>query len=71
MSPLAEVKSRILDFSLDNQLQLLAFLTDNICSKMVAKSQKFTFRRKLGGYEGKIWMAPDFDETPDCFTEYV
>lgn len=21
-------------------------------------------QRKLGGYEGQIWMAPDFDDTP-------
>lgn len=71
MCTLAEVKSQVLDFSLDDQLQLLAFLADNICSKMAVKSPKRTFRRKLGGYEGKIWMALDFDETPDGFAEYV
>ena len=21
--------------------------------------------RRLGGWEGKVWMAPDFDETPE------
>ena len=71
MNTLAEVESQVLDFSLEDQLQLLALLADNIRSKTAAKSPKRTFRRKLGGYEGKIWMAPDFDETPDCFAEYV
>jgi prevent-host-death family protein len=27
--------------------------------------------RKPGGARGKIWMAPDFDETPADFKEYV
>ena len=29
-------------------------------------------KRKLGGLEGKLnYIADDFDETPDCFKEYV
>ena len=28
-------------------------------------------RRTPGGMPGKLWMAEDFDETPDCFAEYV
>lgn len=27
--------------------------------------------RKLGILEGKFVMADDFDETPDCFKEYM
>lgn len=27
--------------------------------------------RKPGVLEGKIWMAEDFDETPDVFNEYI
>ena len=27
--------------------------------------------RKLGGYEGKIWIAPDFDETsPEIIAQF-
>jgi prevent-host-death family protein len=26
--------------------------------------------RKPGSARGKVWLAPDFDETPDDFTEY-
>ena len=28
------------------------------------------FKRQLGGLEDGFYMAPDFDETPDCFKEY-
>ena len=28
-------------------------------------------KRSPGGMPGKLWMADDFDETPDCFAEYV
>ena len=27
-------------------------------------------RRKPGSAKGRIWMAPDFDETPEEFTDY-
>ena len=30
----------------------------------VSKLKKPGTKRKLGGLEGQIWMAPDFDETP-------
>ena len=28
-------------------------------------------KRKPGTAKGRIWMAPDFDETPDDFRDYV
>lgn len=28
-------------------------------------------RRTLGGLTGHFWMADDFDETPECFKDYV
>jgi prevent-host-death family protein len=28
-------------------------------------------RRKPGSAKGRIWMAPDFDRTPEDFAEYV
>lgn len=27
--------------------------------------------RTAGGLDGEFWMADDFDETPDCFKEYM
>lgn len=29
------------------------------------------FSRELGGLEEGFYIAPDFDETPDCFKEYM
>lgn len=28
-------------------------------------------KRQPGGLTGKFYMSPDFDETPECFKEYV
>ena len=30
-----------------------------------------TFSRPLGGFEEGFYMSPDFDETPECFKEYM
>lgn len=27
--------------------------------------------RQLGQWNGRIWMADDFDDTPDCFKDYL
>ena len=29
------------------------------------------FIRELGGSEDGFYMSPDFDDTPDCFKEYM
>ena len=34
-------------------------------------TKETVFTRKLGGLEEVFYMAPDFDETPDCFKEYM
>ena len=37
-----------------------------------AKSKaQSAFVRPLGGLEKDFWIADDFDETPDCFAEYM
>ena len=33
--------------------------------------QKKEHKRRPGGLTGKFFMAPDFDETPECFKEYM
>ncbi len=40
-----------------------------LSQKMNAKKTPFT--RELGGLEEGFYMAPDFDETPECFKEYM
>ena len=37
--------------------------------KSVQKQSDFV--RKLGGLEKGFWIADDFDETPDCLSEYT
>ncbi len=32
---------------------------------------KPSVHRKPGSAKGRIWMAPDFDETPEDFKDYV
>lgn len=34
-------------------------------------SLKEEFYRPTGILKGKIWMADDFDETPECFKDYM
>ena len=34
-------------------------------------SNELVFKRQLGGLEEGFYMAPDFDETPECFKEYM
>ena len=36
-----------------------------------AKASSKGHKRTPGGMPGKLWMADDFDEIPDCFSEYV
>ena len=43
-------------------------LFQNNASKAKKKSEN---KRSPGGLTGKFWMADDFDETPDCFAEYM
>ena len=39
---------------------------------LIAKKEGGTaFCRKLGGLEDGFFMADDFDETPECFREYM
>lgn len=37
--------------------------------KSVHKQSAFV--RKLGGLEKGFWIAEDFNETPDCLSEYI
>jgi hypothetical protein len=56
-------------------------MPENILEKIAEfiKNQQFstvsststTSKRKLGGMEGKIWMADDFNEPMEEFAEYM
>jgi prevent-host-death family protein len=32
--------------------------------------ERTRLRRRPGSAKGKVWMAPDFDETPEDFADY-
>ena len=70
MLTMTQIENQITQFSFEEQLHLLAFIANkvNISSE---KSSAKTKKRSPGGLTGKFWMAEDFDETPDCFKEYM
>ena len=43
---------------------------ENYIKQLINSNEKKIIRTP-GGIEGKFWMADDFDETPDCFEDYV
>jgi hypothetical protein len=50
---------------IENFLELLRF-------KIIVKNQNLERpKRKLGGYEGLLKIADDFDEIPEGFEEYL
>ena len=57
----------------DNRLAYVMALLKNVKSEDMSAEllEKTKKRKKLGGMEGKIWMADDFNELPDCFEEYM
>ena len=59
---------------LDNlPLPELTQIFDKVKSLISEKSGEKTasFTRELGGLEDGFYIAPDFNETPDCFKEYM
>ena len=59
---------------LDNLgLPELSQIYDKVKSLISAKSgnQSVPFTRELGGLEEGFYISPDFNETPDCFKEYM
>ena len=57
--------SQILDFVLSRNSK-----SEKVNVEKKEKSEK-KFYRQPGILKGEIWMADDFDETPDCFAEYM
>ncbi len=67
---LAYVQNQILDFSMEEQLFLLAYIANNINRKKAEKTKAFV--RKAGiGKDPDFYMSPDFDEPLEDFAEYM
>ncbi len=71
MLTMAQVENQVKMFSFEEQLHLLAYIANimNISAPLATAQKKN--RRQPGGLTGKFYMAEDFDETPDCFKEYM
>ena len=59
-----DLVSRFLDFILSGNAK-------SVPAKAKAKKAEKKLYRQPGALKGKIWIADDFDETPDCFKEYM
>ena len=67
---LVYVQNQILDFSIEDQLSLLAYIANNVKRQKAEKSKVFV--RKAGiGKDPDFYMSPDFDEPLEDFAEYM
>ena len=73
MLSMKQVENQVKLFSLEEQLHLLAYIANTISERNtnIEKSVSQKTKRHAGGLSGKFWMAYDFDETPDCFKDYM
>lgn len=67
---MTQIKQEIKSSSYEEQISLLAYIADLLKEKIQPKEISSP-KRKLGGLEKGFWIADDFDETPECFKEYV
>ncbi|MBP5707106.1 MAG: DUF2281 domain-containing protein [Spirochaetales bacterium] len=75
------MKTQITDLTLEDQISFMAYLANIIKQRTEKKHSENDVVnsniksdkpiRNLGKWRGQIWMADDFDETPDCFEEYM
>lgn len=70
----AQVEAQVLEMSYEQKIQLLHMIADNLKNTRIIEtidSQIKKPKRRFGILKGKIQMAPDFDETPPGFEEYM
>lgn len=70
----AQVEAQVLEMSYEQKIQLLYMIADNLKNTRIIEtidSQIKKPKRRFGILKGKIQMAPDFDETPPGFEEYM
>ena len=68
MSALAQMEEQIANFSMKDQLRLLAYIANNINRKPQRDGKKSYF----GALKDKIsGISPDFDAPMDDFAEYM
>ena len=70
----AQVEAQVLEMPYEQKIQLLYMIADNLKNTKIIEnidSQIKKPKRSFGILKGKIQMAPDFDETPPGFEEYM
>lgn len=70
----AQVEALVLEMPYEQKIQLLYMIADNLKNTKIIEnidSQIKKPKRRFGILKGKIQMAPDFDETPPGFEEYM
>ncbi len=68
---MAQVEKQVNLFSFEEQLHLLAYIANKVNENSVAAPKTSKPKRTAGGLNGKFYMADDFDETPECFKDYM
>ena len=71
MMTMAQVENQVNLFSFEEQLHLLAYIANKVNMRSAENVQSKKPKRTAGGLTGRFWLADDFDETPDCFKEYM
>ena len=60
----------------ESEFDFVSQILDFVLSRNSNESQVMAKRenkpiRQLGQWKGQVWIADDFDETPECFKDYV
>ncbi|MCR5788823.1 MAG: DUF2281 domain-containing protein [Lachnospiraceae bacterium] len=67
-----KILEEIKDLSEQKQNEVLDFILFLKTKDHSSQKSENTTKRELGALEGRlIYIADDFDETPECFKEYV
>ena len=72
--PLAVLQQKLNSFPEAYFDEINAFfdlLSYKVAAQTASSAKKQKPKRQAGGLTGKFYMASDFDETPDCFKEYM
>ena len=70
----AQLETQVSEMPYEQKLQLLYIIVDSLKNTTISKKDNLKYKkpkRRFGILKGKICMAPDFDDTPPGFEEYM
>ena len=67
--PYDVLEKKIESLTKEQQQSVFDYINFLVYKNQSSKTDKQ--KRQPGGLDGNFYMAPDFDETPDCFKDYV